>query len=719
MRAATGLPTDRHWATVPTEQLPQVLDTLKQRFWGSLEDSGRLYLWRRSERTYYGEDEAGGWKESAAVQYGGEQGELALIRMNQYRSIIQAILSMATSERPAFFAKAVNSSTQSLIEAPIATGLIEFYYNDKRIDDLVQTTAERALILGEGFHHNRWNILAGKAIGQDPKTGAIVHEGDVCPESVSPLSVIRDLKEPADNLKWCIVATWVNLWDLVAAYPQEAERLQSQRGSAWWPDTVWSDEYQRGKLGNEEDPDRVVVWTLYHLPSDAVPQGRYSLICGEVVLSDEAMKLDEIPVYACVPSKHIDKNEGNSALWDLLAPQEAYDAAWSSLLTVHDSYTIGNLYVPKGSGITPAQIASGMRLIEYNYQQGAPNGGMPMPVNYMTLPTAAYEFPDAIKAEMQTISGVNSVARGEVDDNVKSGTMAALIQSLAVKFNSGVQRSVVHLHERIAGGLLKMLKAHSDTPKVAEVMGTGAAEYLRTVQSSDVEDVKRVIVETANPLTQQLAGRMELAEKMAQLFPGKMTMEQFVQVVETGQTAPLYKRAKAVVDVIAQENDMLRAGQLPPVAYVEQPQPPPPTMPGMPPLPPMGIQQPTPRTCHPNEDHAIHVQEHSVILTPDFKADPMRLKAFDQHMADHYAVWSSMPADMAAFTGQSLPPPPPIGAPPLDAPAKPDAPKGAAPPPKDGPSRPEPEKARPLGGQPQPNMPSMPRPAGGGPPIPA
>lgn len=710
----SALPSDRHWATVPTQDLPGVVEILKQRFWSSLEDSGRLYLWRKSQRTYYGEDEWGGWKESAAVSFGGEQGEQAYIRINEYRSLLISILSMCTADRPAFFAKAVNTSSQALIEAPIATGLIQFYYNDKRIDDLVQTTVERMLVDGEGFVHLRWDNLSGPALGQSPQTGVMVYEGDVCPAAVSPLDVIRDTKESPDGMKWCIVAHRENLWNLVAAYPQFQEQLVAQRGAAWWPDNVWSDESQRAQLGEQDDPDRVVVWCLYHLPSPAVPKGRYALLCGDVVLSDEPMKLDEIPVYCAVASKHMDKHEGNAPAWDLLAPQDAYDSLWSSILTVHDSWGM-NYFVPKGSGITAKQIAGGQRLIEYNANPALNNSGMPQAMPLATLPSAAYEIVDTMRGRMQTLSGVNSVARGEVDENVKSGTMAALIQSLAAKFNSAPQRATVRLHERIASGLLKQLKLYGATKKVSEVAGSGASEYLKSVSVGDVENVVRVQVETANPLTQQMAGRLELGEKMAQLFPGRMTMEHFATLVETGQLKPLLKRSEAMLTVVAQENDMLLNGQMPPVAYTEMPKPP---MPGMPPLPPEQM-MPKPRTCHPSDDHAIHVTEHTTLLTPEFRSDPAKLQALEAHMKDHYEVWAAMPQDLAALTGQSLPPPAPLGMPMEgEEPGKPEEPKGAAPPSK-GEKKSEPEKARPLGGQPQPNMPSMPRPAGGGPPIPA
>lgn len=723
MITPSALPADRHWATVPTDQLPGVLEVLKQRFWKSLEDSGRLYLWRKSERTYYGEDEWGGWKESAAVAFGGESGEQAYIRINEYRSLLISILSMCTADRPAFFAKAVNTSSQALIEAPIATGLISFYYNDKRIDDLVQTTVERTLVLGEGFMHLRWDNLAGPPIGQKPSDPTnpmappvMVYEGDVVPAAVSPLDVIRDTKEAPDNLKWCAVAHRENIWNLVAAYPQFAERLQAQRGAAWWPENVWSDEFQRTQLGEEVDPDRVVVWCLYHLKSPAVPNGRYALICGDVVLTDEPMKLDEIPVYCCVASKHMDKQEGNAPAWDLLAPQDAYDSLWSSILTVHDSWSM-NYFVPKGSGITAKQIASGQRLIEYKENPNAINNGMPTAMPLATLPTAAYEIVKSMRERMQTLSGVNSVARGEVDDNVKSGTMAALIQSLAAKFNSAPQRATVRLHERVSSGLLKQLRLYGSTKKVSEVAGSGAAEYLQSISVDQVEDVQRVQVETANPLTQQMAGRLELGEKMATLFPGRMTMEHFAQLVETGQLKPLLKRAEAMTSQIAQENDLLMKGELPPVCYTKPPPAPgAPVLPGWEPMPGTKPGMPEEFTAHPTDDHGAHIAEHLTLLTLEFRSDPKKMRAYDLHTLHHSTLLARMDQFMSALTAQSVPPPMPLA--PEGEPGE-EEPKGAAPPPKGDKPKSEPEKARPLGGQPQPNMPSMPRPAGGGPPIPA
>jgi hypothetical protein len=694
------LPSDRHWCAVETERLPEIVRVKSQAFWQEVERVGLLDLWRRSERTYYGLDESGLWKESAAVTFGGNDDELVLPRVNHYRSILQGVLAMVVQERPAFQAKSVNDQTRSLMEAPIATGLIEAYWRKTGLERLTQDDVEHAIVYGEGYQHLRWNIHAGRVVGQG-EMGERVHEGDVDPISVAPWCVVHDLAAKKDSLEWAIVAHHENAWEVAARYPSLGQAILNQRGrgETYWPDNVWRSINEVPDQGE----DRVTVWCLYHLPTDAVPDGRYAIVCGDVVLYDgKAIMQDEIPVLPLVPARQMGRGWGHSALWDLLPLQELYDAAQSNIATMHDAFGTYNILVPKGTGISEEDLGSGRRFVPFQPIPGAPDMGRPQPLQLMDISNDVYEYPDKIKGEMQTISGLNSVARGEPDSNLKSGAALALVQSLAVQFNSALQGARVRHLERVAHCLLKLLKANMVGQRIAEVSGAGTGMYLRAVEKGDIESVERVIIDISSPLMSQPAGRLDVANTLLDRQLIK-TPEQYLQVLNSGRLDPMTRATIAALDHIAQENDTLREGR-----PLGPPAPPaPPSPPGQPPPdmgPGLGVED--------TDDHATHVREHAALLDAATRADPKKLQIIREHIAEHYRRWSMMPPDMGALLGQSVPPPapipmgPPAGAPPGGPPPSDGAPAGGPPPPPDEPA---PERASPLGGEPTGDMPFMPK----------
>jgi hypothetical protein len=672
---------DRHWAAVESERLPETVRMLADRYWDDLGRRGLLDLWQRSERTYYGTDGTGQWKTSAAVEFSGADLELVQPRIAQYRSIGQGMLAIAGHERPAFLARAVNDSSRSLIEAPKATGVIQAFWKDWGLEERSATDDERAMVYGVGFQHLRWSIHAGKeardAAGQPvlDEMGRPQKEGDVIAESVGPWRVVHDVTQT--DLEWACVAHDESVWDLAARYPAMAEQLTAQRGSAnRWPFTVWGSPWTPPDLAD----DKVTVWCVYHRPTDAVPRGRYAIVCADLVLYDGPAFVDEVPVLPMVASRMVSSGAPYSALWDLLVLQELYDAGMSSVATGHDAAGAGNMLVPEGCDVSDDDLAGSRRAIRYTPNALAPNA-KPEAFDTLSLSEQAYRYPELVESLMEKISGLNSVARGEPDSNLKSGAALALVQSLAVQFNSQFQaRRVLH-RERIATIGYRIIRENMVGPRLALTQGSGSDEYLREVRKEDLEDVESVQIEQGPALLNQQAGRLDIAN---QLLDRKLvtTPEQYFQILATGRLEPMMKAPLAQVNNIAAENDMLLDGRMP----IGTP----------------STMDPTVTSVRVGQDHASHVREHQALLTSD--TDPKIAELIELHCAHHKHVWETMGPELGALTGQSVPPPMPM------------APPGAEPPPEgekagpgpDGPRPPAPGRAQPLGGPPSQAMPMMP-----------
>jgi hypothetical protein len=677
----------QHWASVPTVELPDVVREKATDFWQRLNDTGLLQLWRRSESAYYLTDGMQGlWKDGVAVQYAGADAEIDMLQVNHYRSIVDGIISMTTQARAEFQAKAINDATRSLMEAPVATGLVAAYWRRTHLEEKTTSDVRKVMLYGEGYQHLRWDVHAGKLMTQEqpgpdgqPVTaqmtgqyGEPIHEGDVVPESVPPWRVVHDLECKDIKLPWSMVAHRESIWDLMARYPQLGPAIMAERGGPRWPEDVWQDQWATPSEGDCDDT--VTVWCVYHVPTDAVPKGRYALVCGSVVLYDgPALLPDQVPVYPLIAARQEGRGWGHSAAWDLLPLQQTLNMSESSLTTMMEAFGMVNILVPDGSNIVPADLGSGRKFVKCGV---GPEGQMLKPevLQLLDIEPACFDYPDRQQSKMETLSGMNSVARGEPESSLKSGAALALVASQAVQFNSQLSSARVQHLENVASGLLAILKRHMDTPRVAETAGNGANRYLKEVTKDEIESVDRVELDIVSGVMGQAAGRMEVANNLLDRVPN-LKPEQYLQVLNTGRLDPLTRSETAELDLIAQENDELREGR--------------PTM------------------VEDFDDHGLHVMEHRALLDISTRKDQRVADVIRAHIVEHANKLAQMDPMTAALTGQSVPPPPPM-MPPEGPPPEGDAPPGDGSPPKSGP-KPTPGKAQTAGGQPIPGGPLMPQ----------
>lgn len=710
------LPTDVFWAAVPREQLADAIRAKALAFRSRLDREGKTAIWRRAERTYYGRDSDGGYANSVAVTYGGDDGEVVCIRINHYRSIIQGLLATAAKERPAFDAIATSSDSESLAAVALADAIIEYYYREAAFEEARIEADRMCIVLGEAYTALRWNPHAGKVhvmsqrqkyVDGQPVTEMVEqaqepeldemgnpvelpplmaeqpvmedwpeHEGDVDAQVFGPIEVVRDLDSPTRDLQWACIPYRENVWDLAARFPEHAPGIIALRGQAnRWP-----------RLANEDgvfyerplpDDDAIDCWHLYAMPTSSLPQGRYAQIVGDIVLHDGPMELPEVPVYALIPEREMRRATGYSPQFDLLALQEAYDATWDTILSAHDAFGLQNVLIAEGSNVKPELLARGLQGITYKPNPAYTDGGVPRALSLLAIPAASFDLLDRMQRLMETLSGINSVVRGDPMPQLKSGAALALVQSLAVAFNSQLAGAVTLHDERVATGLLRLVQKFAITPRTVEVVGKANARSLKSWNASALKGVQRVAVQVVSPLLSHTAGKMEIADKMwsATKPDGsrEITTAQYFEILTTGRMEPIYQGPVAAAENIGRENEMLSDGK--PVQVVLF------------------------------DDHCQHATEHTTVLaSPEARQNPQVRNAVTAHINEHLQMWLKMDPALAMLTGQSkMPPPPPMAAPPPgDAP--PNGKPGAPPAPGKAPA----ERAKPLGKPGGPEMPMMP-----------
>lgn len=600
-----------------------VADTLLSRantWYYEIDSNGYLEKLRTMNAAYHGNfysDFSGGHK----ITFGGEQGELTNMSVNHLRNLATNMVVMITATRPSLQARSVNSDSKSLIQAKLANGLLDYYLKEKRLEMYLHKAAEYATVLGSGYIKMEWNATAGNIYDYDykietdeegnevSKEEIPIYEGDVQFSNLSPFDVIFDPSREDNEHDWVMCRSFKLRYDLIAKYPELERQLlavQSKDDIEKWSWTSFG----------FDKTDLIPVYEFYHRRSEAMPEGRYILFAdSESIMIDSPLPYKDIPIYRLAYGTILGTPFGYTPLFDILPIQDAMNSLHSTILTNQTAFGVQNIGVPRGSSINISEVSGGLNLLEFD-----PQAGPPVPLNFTSTPPEIFNYLTMLEKEAETISGINSVARGNPEQSLKSGTALALVQSMSLQYMSGFQQSYVRMLEDVGTGLINMLKMYASVPRVASVAGIKNYSYMKEFTGEDLESINRIIVDIGNPLSRSTAGRVQMAEQMMQM--GVITTpQQYLLLIDTGNLDIMVEGEQSELLTIRKENEYLLVNK-PVIAVI-------------------------------TDDHAMHIKEHKTVLAdPDLRMDPDLVARVTAHMQEHIDLLRNVDPDLLTIIGE-------------------------------------------------------------------
>jgi len=610
-----------YYANLPVDEIGGELQKKVDDYYQYVRLNGMLDLWRKSYRQYF----RAGFHLGDTVR-GGESGEYSFLYVNHFRSILQAILSITVSQRPTFDARAVNNDYSSQAQTKLAQGLLDYYMREKRLERYVADAVEFAIWSGEGYLALNWDVALGReyGVGQNNEP---VREGDIKFTSCSGIDIIRHpyLRKFEDR-NWLIVREFVNKYELAKKYPDFADDIIN---SEMFSQNLKNDFLDFYKI---TDSDLIPFYRFYHDKTQSVPNGRYSeFIEGGTVIFDSDLPYPEIPVYALHPGSIYASPFGYTVSFDMLPIQRAIDGLASTIQTNQEAFGVQNVLVPKGSNLDVEELVGGLNIVQYDAKMGKPE-----PMNLTATPVEIFNRYKELINEMESISGINSVVRGNPEASLKSGAALALVASQAIQFLQLTQQRYVQLLEDSGTAIINMLKSYAAVPRVATIVGKMNTPYMKEFKGSDLENVQRVIVDMGNPLSKTTAGKIQIADTLLQYGFIKNT-DMYFSVLQNGRLDSILDPVQRQLMLIAQENEQMSDGIDPPVLVTD--------------------------------NHPMHIQEHKQLLdSPEARNNVELVSIVLQHMQEHIQQLQTGDPNLFAILGiQSLPPATsPQGQPPID-----------------------------------------------------
>ena len=653
---------DEYFAASDEETLVLYLQRKSDAWFNSLISTDYLDKIKRSWQAYYGFFYEGGH----AITFGGESGELVNLPMNHYGNIASHILTMVTATRPSFQARSVNTDVKSQIQTNLANGLLEYYMRDKRLEQDLKRAVEYAIVMGSGYIKMEWNATTGEVydyiepeykplvdedglelydIDGNPvyetdkdgekielRAGVPLYSGDIVFTVMSPFDVVFDPTKTDSNHDWQLCRSFKNKYDLIAKYPEFSDKIKALKTKSDLNTT-------RITMSAYDETTDVPVYEFFHKPTESLPKGRYVLyLDSDVVLEDTVLVYKNLPIFRIASRDILGTPFSYTAMFDLLPIQDAVNSLYSTIMTNQNAFGVQNVYVERGSDVQMEQVADGL-----NFIQGNPGFQPPRPLNLTSTPAEIFNFLKMLEASMETISGVNSVARGNPESQLKSGNALALIQSQALQFISGLQQSYIQLIEDVGTNVVELLKTFAKTPRVAAIAGKSNVTYMKEFTSDDLSSITRVIVDAGNALAQTTAGRVEMASQMMQM--GIITTpEQYISVINSGKLETMTEGQNKELLLVRAERERLVDGTTPVVAVL-------------------------------TDAHSLHIREHKAVLAdPDLRMDAELVQRTLAHIQEHIDILSNPDvANILTMLGEQ-PLGPPMGTPPAPGTVAPEQP---------------------------------------------
>ena len=144
-----------YWASVPSKDIADEILERREKYYTYLSLSGRLDLYRRSWAYYYRPRLTG-----ASLQSGGDQGELTTLSINHFRNLLSHLETMTVQQRATFEPRATNSDVKSQSQVILATGLLDYYMREKKMERFLVQGVKEALIYCEAFLRVEWDATA-------------------------------------------------------------------------------------------------------------------------------------------------------------------------------------------------------------------------------------------------------------------------------------------------------------------------------------------------------------------------------------------------------------------------------------------------------------------------------------------------------------------------------------------------------------------------------
>lgn len=550
----------QYFALKQDEDLLGALDEKEDTYYRFLEHWQLSYLWAKAYTMYFSALSNGG-----DILISGENDEFASMNVSRLRANSTKIHTAITKNRPHFEPISTNTDYKSLSQTiELASGLLDYYMRDKRVERYLRRLAEFALVYGEGFIVPEWNPFRGEPVQFEQVPGQPQFEGDLVFDVFTPNNVIRDIEcKVFEDSEWVITIKWLDKHIAAARYKDYPD-VQEYVEQLFEYGTNSYDRFGAFTSNNYFRNDHIPVKTFYHKPFELLPNGRKVRYVDGMVLEDEELPGRRLPVLRESAADITGLPFGYTPLFEMLSIQQQLDFLYDVITTAQRNFALPIITTPAGSKAKVRDAVGGaLKIMEYN---NITDKG-PEALNLLQTPAEVYNTIDRLESEMDLISGLSAVSHGELPSANLSGSALLMLESRTIEYLSGYEASHIAATEDTGTIMIQLLRDNAATPRIARISGKTKKHLIKQFTGDDLMDIDRVMVSLDNPIMNTGAGMFEIAQAMYDR--GEINGQQFLTFMKTKELDLLTEAHEAEVMRVRGENEQMMELDIPPEQYLQ------------------------------------------------------------------------------------------------------------------------------------------------------
>lgn len=495
---------------------------------------------------------------------------------NQIAPGVRSHIARLLKTKPQMMATPGSGSMSDLQAAQMCERLLEYWWDDFKLDDSLEEALVWADVAGQGYWKIDWDEGAGKQmtfvvapdgspilddslkeefasqlaqVGLQPQQ-QVVYMGDICVSTISPFDLVLD--PSARQFKDCKYAFEVCYVD--------PDTLKAQYGVNLPPNAITGPPDLGLPFGNidQQPMDVRKVITGYFVPQPALPKGRIVTWSGGHILRDTPWDLpfNELP-FIKFPGVRVP-----GELYDTSLTTQAIPIQKELNRTVSQIVEFKNLTV-RPQWKSPIGSLRQRRTDEpgaiWEYNPIGPAGLGPEPLTQESLPSYVFTHLENIQGRLDAIFGSTEVTQGTVPPNVEAGIAIDLLQEMATDKDAPTIRLIEIALERAGRMMLQLAKKFYIEPRVMRIRGSGGSYQVYQFTKSDLDGSVDVQVETGSGLPRTRAGRQSRIMEFIQ--QGIIAPDQAYKYLDIADLKGLQAQFALDEDQAYREHDKLNTGQ--------------------------------------------------------------------------------------------------------------------------------------------------------------
>lgn len=480
--------------------------------------------------------------------------------------------------RPGVAILPTNDEFEDKVGSKLCKYLLDNIWYQERFDgEYILNFVRTVHVMGEACCHVMWDAEAGgthpeyeqyreavnggqkvvlkDAMGKEQKDASgnpiyverEIKVGDVVYKTWLPLDYLFEEKDHWSKVDYVFHKEVMNLDDAKLKYGEQDALIADNTSQVY--------DYQR--MIDRTLKNEVILWHFYHRDTKGIPGGRYICFTQRGIVRNKATnyKDRELPVTRLTDADYPGELYAHSFIDDIRGTVGAYNnltnmTLRNALLVSHPKWVF-----PAGS-VRKESLGNDITLVEFKGPQP------PQLVVAQSTPSDVFNFRAQLKEETMQNAAISSIARGEPPPGIKAGVA---LQFLSEQEQERQNEMVMKFNEWILQTAIKTLMRASENydssdKRMLRILGKNN-KWMSTF--FDVKYLTKrydIRLQNASSLPQSKAARMQTLLDLYEKFPGQITPEQVLDMLDFAQDEKFMNMQTRSVRSAEAENEQILEG---------------------------------------------------------------------------------------------------------------------------------------------------------------